>query len=132
MVGGLYGNESALAEVLRLFEAEKGRKRLIFNGDFHWFDIDPARFERIQQAVLAHTAVRGNVETELANPLPNTQADCGCAYPDWVGSDTVERSNRILHRLHSAVTPKQQEALAALPMWPSTSPLLEPSRALWA
>ena len=117
VVGGLYGNESALVEVLRLFDAEKGRKQLVFNGDFHWFDVDPARFARIQQAVLAHTALRGNVETELADPEPLADAGCGCAYPDWVGDAVVERSNRILHRLRSAVTPSQRQALADLPMW---------------
>ena len=43
-----------------------GRKRLVFNGDFHWFDADPAAFARVQQQVLEHEALRGNVETELA------------------------------------------------------------------
>lgn len=117
VVGGLYGNEQALLEVLRLFEAEKGRKRLVFNGDFHWFDTDPDRFARIQQTVLAHTALRGNVETELANPDPQADAGCGCAYPDWVGDAVVDRSNRILQRLRTAVTPSQRQALADLPMW---------------
>jgi hypothetical protein len=117
VVGGLYGNETALHEVLRLFEAEPGRKQLVFNGDFHWFDTDPVRFARIQHAVLAHTALRGNVETELADPEPQADAGCGCAYPDWVGHAVVERSNRILQRLRSATTPRQRLALAALPMW---------------
>lgn len=117
VVGGLYGNESALSEILRLFDAETGRKRLVFNGDFHWFDSDPARFARIQQAVLSHTALRGNVETELIDTSPEADAGCGCAYPDWVGDAVVERSNRILHRLRDAVTPSQRQALADLPMW---------------
>ncbi len=117
VVGGLYGNETALHEVLRLFEAEPGRKQLVFNGDFHWFDTDPVRFARIQHAVLAHTALRGNVETELADPEPQADAGCGCAYPDWVGHAVVERSNRILQWLRSATTPRQRLALAALPMW---------------
>jgi hypothetical protein len=117
VVGGLYGNEGALLEILRLFDAEPGRKRLVFNGDFHWFDVDPARFDRIQQHVLAHTALRGNVETELAAPDPQADAGCGCAYPDWVGDSVVERSNRILNRLRSAVTPSQRQALSDLPMW---------------
>ncbi|MEY3627951.1 MAG: hypothetical protein RL163_2450 [Pseudomonadota bacterium] len=117
VVGGLYGNEAALIEILRLFEAERGRKRLVFNGDFHWFDVNPQRFARIQQAVLAHTAIRGNVETELADPAPAEDAGCGCAYPDWVGDAVVHRSNRILKRLRSAVTPNQCRALAELPMW---------------
>lgn len=121
VVGGLYGNELALHEVLRLFEAEAGRKRLVFNGDFHWFDTDPATFDRVQRAVLAHTALRGNVETELADAQPAPDAGCGCAYPDWVGDAVVERSNRIHQRLWGAATAAQRQQLAALPMWLTAS-----------
>ncbi|GAP36752.1 hypothetical protein ISF6_2592 [Piscinibacter sakaiensis] len=116
VVGGLYGNELALDRVLDLFDAERGRKRLVFNGDFHWFDVDPGRFARVQQAVLRHEALRGNVETELADPDAAAGAGCGCAYPDWVGDGVVERSNRILERLRGATTPDQRAALGALPM----------------
>jgi hypothetical protein len=117
VVGGLYGNELALQRVLKLFEQERGRKRLIFNGDFHWFDADPATFARVQQAVLAHEAMRGNVETELAAPDDGRPAGCGCAYPDWVGDGVVERSNRILERIQHSITAAQRAELAALPMW---------------
>lgn len=120
VVGGLYGNELALHEVLRLFDAERGNKRLVFNGDFHWFDADPAVFDRIQRSVLAHHALRGNVETELAAEESAGAADdagCGCAYPAWVGDEVVERSNRILRRLRGAAGPAQRAELAALPMW---------------
>lgn len=117
VVGGLYGNELALERVLGLFAQEQGRKQLVFNGDFHWFDADPAVFDRIQRAVLAHTALRGNVETELAAPpSAGEDAGCGCAYPDWVGDAVVERSNRILGRLRQAVTAEQRADLGALPM----------------
>lgn len=121
VVGGLYGNELALERVLALFERERGRKQLVFNGDFHWFDADSGVFGRIQRGVLLHTALRGNVETELARRVVEAQAEvdagCGCAYPDWVGDEVVHRSNRILGRLRQAVTPTDQAALSALPMW---------------
>jgi hypothetical protein len=117
VVGGLYGNELALHEVLRLFEGESGRKQLVFNGDFHWFDADPAIFDRIQREVLNHVALRGNVETELAQDSPFSNAGCGCSYPDWVDDSVVDRSNRILQRLWMATTPKHRTELAALPMW---------------
>ena len=119
VVGGLYGNEAALARVLAQFERERGRKRLVFNGDFHWFDADPAVFARVQRGVLANEALRGNVETELAAlPAPGADdAGCGCAYPEWVGDGVVERSNRILGRLRQAVGEAQRAELAALPMW---------------
>jgi hypothetical protein len=117
VVGGLYGNELALERVLALFDRERGRRRLVFNGDFHWFDADPATFSRVQRVVLTHEALRGNVETELAAPDEQADAGCGCAYPDWVGDGVVERSNRILARLRLAATPEQQAGLAALPMW---------------
>jgi len=127
VVGGLYGDELALHEALRLFDAEVGDKRLLFNGDFHWFDADPALFARVQREVLAHHALRGNVETELAaEPDPETDPGaatgvrsngCGCAYPEWVGEGVVERSNRMLERLRSATTQALRAELAALPMW---------------
>jgi hypothetical protein len=116
VVGGLYGNAFALQRVLELFDRERGRKRLVFNGDFHWFDVDPAAFDRVQRAVLAHTALRGNVETELADADATADAGCGCAYPAWVGDAVVERSNRILARLRGAANPEQRAQLAALPM----------------
>lgn len=118
VVGGLYGNELALEQVLRLFDAERGRAQLVFNGDFHWFDVDPEVFARVQRQVLAHSALRGNVETELAAEPDDGDDDagCGCAYPDWVGNAVVERSNRILRRLRTAATPAQRCELEALPM----------------
>ena len=117
VVGGLYGNPLALDRVLEMFDRERGRKRLVFNGDFHWFDADPAVFARVQRGVLAHEALRGNVETELADSNADADAGCGCAYPDWVGDHVVERSNRILTRLRTAADAGQRAALAALPMW---------------
>ena len=121
VVGGLYGNELALTEVLRLFDAEPGRKRLVFNGDFHWFDVLPERFARIQRAVLAHTAIRGNVETELSERELQGDTGCGCAYPDWVGDAVVTRSNRILQRLWHTASARHRVELAALPMWLTAS-----------
>ncbi len=121
VVGGLYGNEPALDAVLELFDRERGDKRLIFNGDFHWFDTDPATFRRVTQRVLAHDALRGNVETELADPQADADgadAGCGCAYPAWVGDAVVERSNRILQQLRATAgtCPDLLPRLAALPM----------------
>ena len=122
VVGGLYGNEPALRQVLDLFAQEpgdesRGQKRLVFNGDFNWFNVDPASFERINTQVLAHTALRGNVETELAGA--DEDAGCGCAYPDWVGDGVVERSNRIMGQLRrtARLFPRLSAQLAALPMW---------------
>lgn len=117
VVGGLYGSDLALARILERFDAEKGRKRLVFNGDFHWFDIDPEIFTRVQTEVLAHTATRGNVETELGGDAGDGEPDCGCAYPTWVADGVVERSNRILARLRGTATLPQRQQLAALPMW---------------
>ena len=114
VAGGLYGNPFALARLLELYERESGPKALVFNGDFHWFDVED--FIAIDDAVRAHTATRGNVETELASPLDG--AGCGCAYPEWVDDGTVERSNRILERLRAAARrhPQALERLARLPM----------------
>ncbi len=120
VVGGLYGNEPALETVLRLFEAEPAAdKRLVFNGDFHWFDVDPAVFERIDTAVAQFDAIRGNVETEIADRDADPESGCGCSYPTWVGDGVVERSNRIIARLRATARrfPQRCERLRALPMW---------------
>jgi len=68
VVGGLYGHAGALAQIVSLFDAEAGRKRLVFNGDFNWFDVEPVAFEALNTTVLDFDALRGNVETELADP----------------------------------------------------------------
>ncbi|MGH8724743.1 MAG: hypothetical protein ACREU1_07770, partial [Burkholderiales bacterium] len=85
IAGGLYGNPFALERLLELHGREPGPKALVFNGDFHWFDVED--FIAIDDAVRAHPATRGNVETELAAPFAG--AGCGCGYPDWVGDGTV-------------------------------------------
>jgi len=116
VAGGLYGNVCALERLLNLVESERGTKTLVFNGDFHWFDVDASDFATIERAVSMHVSTRGNVETELARPAE--RAGCGCAYPDWVGDDTVERSNRIIERLRATAQalPDSCRRLAALPM----------------
>lgn len=115
VAGGLYGNPFALDALLE-FAANEPGAMLVFNGDFHWFDTDADVFRRISEVVLAHTAIRGNVETELAAPADD--AGCGCGYPDWVGDAEVERSNRILAQLKrtAAADPGLLARLRGLPM----------------
>ena len=119
VVGGLYGNEAALDEVITMFKRERGSKHLVFNGDFNWFNVAPERFRRINESVLAYDAIRGNVETELGRTTVNTEAGCGCGYPDFVDDGVVERSNAIVRRLRTSATlfPQLQGNLAQLPMW---------------
>ncbi|HUP98307.1 MAG TPA: hypothetical protein VM073_10205 [Usitatibacter sp.] len=116
IVGGLYGNVEALDAVLAMAARERGPVALVFNGDFHWFDVDVADFERLSLAVLGHAAIRGNVETELAGE--DTGAGCGCAYPADVSDAEVSRSNEILERLRATAArrPALRARLGALPM----------------
>lgn len=115
VVGGLYGNPQALDQVERIAALEPDAA-LAFNGDFHWFDTDPAVFADINRRVLRHIALRGNVETELA--AADAGFGCGCGYPDDVSDADVDRSNRILERLRgTALTqPLQRAMLGGLPM----------------
>lgn len=114
IVGGLYGNPYALEAVLALARREKAA--LVFNGDFNWFDVEPAEFQEINETVLQHAALRGNVETEIAGEEQG--AGCGCGYPGWVGDAEVERSNRILERLRETASGFQElrARLRDLPM----------------
>jgi len=118
-VGGLYGNGFALDEVQEMASAEPGPVRIVFNGDFNWFNIRPDSFYTINESVLRHTALRGNVETELASD--DQEAGCGCAYPETVSEEEVARSNRILSMLRETARqfPDLRARLGALPMYAS-------------
>ncbi|MBW4935174.1 metallophosphoesterase family protein [Marinobacter sp. F4206] len=120
IVGGLYGNPYALDEIERMVRAEERlghRVRLVFNGDFNWFNASDPLFREINSRVLDHTVSLGNVEYELANPSPET--GCGCAYPDFVDQGVVERSNRIMARLQEVADrhPDVQNRLSLLPRY---------------
>jgi hypothetical protein len=129
VIGGLYGNALALDVIERMAAAERAAPRLIFNGDFHWFDAQADAFAEIQERVVRvvgdvgkseNIALRGNVETEVAGD--DAGAGCGCAYPESVPDADVERSNAILQRLRGVAHqagPAQGaplHALASLPM----------------
>ena len=115
VVGGLYGNRPALAAILIRAASERDPVTLVFNGDFNWFNVDAPSFAAVNEAVLRHTALRGNVETELAGD--DADAGCGCGYPDFVGNAEVKRSNRIIERLRETARrfPALRSRLGALP-----------------
>lgn len=120
VIGGLYGSHAALLEIERIAACEDTAARLVFNGDFHWFDAEPALFARVDSAVRRHLALRGNVETEIAGD--DDSNGCGCAYPEAVPDGDVERSNTILTRLRmvareaEALDARMRARLAELPM----------------
>ncbi len=113
VAGGLYGNLAALEAVEKLAAPERGA--IVFNGDFHWFDAEPAWFAAIERGVRAHRALRGNVETELAR-ADDVGAGCGCAYPESVDDGVVRRSNAILAQLRAAMPDAARARLRQLPM----------------
>ncbi|HEX4764580.1 MAG TPA: hypothetical protein VFU92_09595 [Usitatibacter sp.] len=116
VVGGLYGNVEALAAIEDMAAREDSPVTIVFNGDFHWFDVDDADFARVTRSVLGHAAIRGNVETEIAGE--DSGAGCGCAYPVDVSDAEVSRSNRILERLRDTASraPALRKRLGELPM----------------
>ncbi|MNF41406.1 hypothetical protein D3C84_224300 [compost metagenome] len=115
VVGGLYGNRQALAALQQRLATEP-QARVVFNGDAHWLDRDPAIFQAIEQGLSAHLALRGNVETELGRAHASG-AGCGCGYPASVDDALVERSNAIQAELKRTVQrlPGMAERLAARP-----------------
>jgi hypothetical protein len=118
IAGGLYGNTEALGTLQALVDAESAeRVALVFNGDFHWFDVDPAEFSCVQAAALRAHAMRGNVETELAREGDDASAGCGCAYPDSVPQEDVDRSNAMAASLReTALREGAADVLRGLPM----------------
>ena len=117
VVGGLYGNALALDSILELARQEPEPPAIVFNGDFNWFNVDDPGFAAINSRVLAHTALRGNVETEVAGD--DNAAGCGCGYPDFVSDADVERSNLIIEHLRDTARrqPLLRRQLAPLPMY---------------
>jgi hypothetical protein len=113
VVGGLYGNHAALGEIERLAARERGPVSIVFNGDYHWFDAEPAWFSEIERGVARHHVMRGNVESEIGRG-GDIGAGCGCAYPESVDEGVVTRSNDILADLRTAAGPAVH--LATLPM----------------
>lgn len=116
VIGGLYGNLPALDAIEAMCAREQQPVTLCFNGDFNWFNVDDAGFRAINQRVLRHDAILGNVEAELQAAADSV--GCGCAYPDEVDSGIVERSNQIHARLKqtAAQHPALLAALDHLPM----------------
>lgn len=119
VVGGLHGNRHALdaVEAMMMQEARhRAVPRIVFNGDFHWLDVDPPTFNEIDRRVMHHVALRGNVETELA--ALSGKHGCGGGFPDCIEDAVVERSNRIIERLRATAmrNPVQRGALGMLPM----------------
>jgi hypothetical protein len=115
VVGGVYGNLAALDAVEDLAACERAPVRIVFNGDFHWFDAEPDWFAAVDRRVARHMATRGNIETELARQA-DIGAGCGCVYPSSVGDDMVERSNSILLALREAAPRPLAANLGRLPM----------------
>ena len=119
VIGGLYGNVESLRQVLAMKRDEEARSgarvELLFNGDFNWLDVDAASFAEINETVLQHTALLGNVEAELGSADEGN--GCGCNYPAYVDAAVVERSNAIMRRLfeQAQMYPELSERVAALP-----------------
>jgi hypothetical protein len=118
VIGGLYGNVEALHEILAMKAREEVdglEVSLFFNGDFNWFDIDGQSFDEINETVLTHAAIQGNVEAELDS---DDDVGCGCAYPSYVDQAIVDYSNAIIESLRACAgrRPELVRRIAALPM----------------
>jgi hypothetical protein len=114
VAGGVYGNLQALRAADAMAGAEAGAV-LVLNGDFHWFDAEPAWFAAIEATTARHLRLRGNVETEVARGVA-VETGCGCAYPAAVDDATVRRSNAIIADLAKAADPTARRRMAGLPM----------------
>lgn len=117
VVGGVYGNALALDAVEQMARREHGKVEVVYNGDFHWLDIDAHGFSALQTRVLASRATRGNVETEISREGGDADIGCGCGYPDSIADEDVQRSNEILFKLRQTAVEAVgcRDQLAALP-----------------
>jgi hypothetical protein len=117
VVGGLYGNMSALDTLEAMAQVGAGSPTLCFNGDFNWFNVADRDFAEVSRRVLANDAILGNVEAEL--DTPDDDAGCGCAYPESVDPGIVARSNLIHRQLKATAGCKRAllAHIAPLPMF---------------
>ena len=120
VVGGRYGNRAALQAVLeRAADEPDGPATIVFNGD----SCRSRGLPGDQPGGLGPPATKGNVEAELAVEGSEEEAGCGCAYPDYVGDDVVERSNQIIGRLQATAArfPELVGRLGTLPRYVTAS-----------
>ncbi|MEO7939045.1 MAG: hypothetical protein ABIR55_10505 [Burkholderiaceae bacterium] len=117
VVGGLYGNLAALDTVEAMVRAEPSHTTVCFNGDFNWFNVADREFAQINQRVLVHDAILGNVEAEFDSPAEDV--GCGCAYPDSVDAAVVDRSNQIHRQLKATANRNAtlRQRIGQLPMF---------------
>ncbi len=105
---------------------------MIWNGDFNWFNTDPATFHSINSTIKdsceagASLATSGNVEHEVSSLTED--AGCGCSYPDYVDDVVVDRSNQIIQQLRAAAlstasTHPDLGSFAAINQWLRDLPL---------
>jgi hypothetical protein len=115
VVGGLYGNTHALDAVLARVAAEPSAPEIVFNGDFHYLDSDPALFAAVEAGVHSHRATQGNVEYALT--AGDDAVGCGCDYPDYIPDTVVTNSNLVVARLRdgAALDDAVRARLAVLP-----------------
>ena len=125
IVGGIYGNVEALRCVLQMKLEEEQRfgiaVKLLFNGDYNWLNCDAESFVEINETVLHHFAMRGNVETELEDTASGN--GCGCNYPSDTDISLIEQSNAIMKRLQILASEFKYITahLASLPMFCSVT-----------
>ncbi len=100
VVGGMYGNPHALDAVLARASAEPAPPEIVFNGDFHYLDVDPDVFRAVDDGVRAHHPTLGNIEYALGGD--DDSLGCGCDYPAYVPDTVVADSNAVVARLRSA------------------------------
>ncbi len=117
VVGGLYGNLFALDTIEAMAQQEGSHVTICFNGDFNWFNVENRGFVEVNTRVLQHHALAGNVEAEL-DASTDTNG-CGCAYPESVSADVVERSNLIHAQLKATAArhPLLTGQLSVLPFF---------------
>lgn len=117
VVGCLYGNTVALHHLLDRIHRHDPGAMIVFNGDFHYFDVAPWAFRDVSETVAAYPAIKGNVEAQLVDS--DDWTDCGCAYPSYIDDATVERSNAVAARLHDTASryPELVDLLEPLPRY---------------
>jgi hypothetical protein len=116
VAGGMYGNPYALDAIQARASAEPSPPEIVFNGDFHYLDTDPAVFRAIDDRVRACHATQGNIEYALTTA--DDTLGCGCDYPGYVPDAIVADSNAVVAQLRAATAAAEDYPwLAGLPRY---------------
>ncbi len=96
--------------------AARANAELVFNGDFHWVDAEPAWFAEIERGVAPLSRACAAMSRPRFRASRISAPAAAATIPRTVSEDVVHRSNEILRQLRAEMPDMARARLRALPM----------------